>query len=53
MARTPAQIKVLKKFDSKVASKMGHNKKFMNKRGDHTSKIDHMYQGKKGGSACL
>ena len=34
-------------------SQMGHSKKFMNKRGDHTSKLDHMWQGKKGGSACL
>ena len=41
------------KMDKKAVSKMGHSKKFMNKRGDHTSKIDHKYQGKKGGSACL
>ena len=40
-------------FAATKRSQMGHNKKFMNKRGDHTSKIDHMYQGKKGGSACL
>lgn len=41
------------KADKKAVSKMGHNKKFMTKRGDQTSKLDHKWQGKKGGSACL
>ena len=33
------------------ASMMGHAKKFQNKRGDHTSKIDHQWQGKPGGAS--
>lgn len=46
-------VLAMSKEDLRDFSKMGHNKKFMNKRGDHTSRIDHMYQGKKGGTACL